>query len=401
MRILIAEDDFTSRTILVGVLKKEGHEVMATVNGAEAWDVLWQPDAPALIILDWMMPEMNGLEVLRRVRAQRTDQPPYIIMLTAKGEKADIIAGLDAGANDYLIKPFDVGELRARVEVGCRMVEMQANLVEAWEKNNEALKAAGIIQFGLLPKHFSAGDHVDIAWKYKPCDAVGGDMLNVVLLDANHIGLYMLDVAGHGMPSAMISVLVYQLLNPHNGILIDHTVNPPYILEPEAVLKILDREFPLMRFKRHFTIVYAVLDLSSNTLTYSNAAHCAPIIIPHESDLKTLTVSGTVIGVNAFPFGQETVTLAPGDKVMLLSDGVVETRNTANEFFGEERLYQTLKELRAATTYDLVQGLYTKVISFAEAQPADDDISILAFEIKDLIDTASNKMTRSQRSCVS
>ena len=106
MRILIAEDDFTSRTALAGVLKKEGHEVTATVNGAEAWQALQQPDAPALAILDWMMPEMNGLEVVRRVRALPTDRPPHLIMLTTKSDKADIIAGLEAGANDYLAKPF-------------------------------------------------------------------------------------------------------------------------------------------------------------------------------------------------------------------------------------------------------------------------------------------------------
>ncbi len=133
MRILIAEDDFTSRTVLAGVLKKSGYEVTVTVNGAEAWEALQQPGAPALVILDWMMPEMDGLEVLRRVRALQTDRPPYIIMLTAKGEKADIIAGLDTGANDYLAKPFDSGELRARIEVGRRLVEMQDALIKSKE----------------------------------------------------------------------------------------------------------------------------------------------------------------------------------------------------------------------------------------------------------------------------
>ena len=383
MRILIAEDDFTSRTVLSSVLKKSGHEVVETVNGVAAWHALQQPDAPRLVILDWMMPEMDGLDVLRRVRAQQTDQPPYIIMLTAKGGKADIIAGLDAGADDYLTKPFDAGELRARISVGRRMIEMQAKLEDALQKINESFKAAGRIQLSLLPKPLSAGDQVEFAWKFKPCDAVGGDIFNVMSLDATHIGLYLLDVAGHGLPSAMISVLVYQILNPHTGILVDHTVNPPHILDPEAVLNILDREFPLMRFKRHFTIVYAVLDIVSNTLTYSNAAHCSPIIISCKNDLKILTVSGTVIGVNAFAFGQETVTLAPGDKVAFLSDGVFESGNTANELFGEERLYQTLRELRHATIDDLVQGIYSKVTSFAESQPAADDISILAFEIKD------------------
>jgi DNA-binding response OmpR family regulator len=125
MKILIAEDDFTSRAVLAGVLKKYGHEVQETTNGSEAWLALQQPDAPRLVILDWMMPELDGPEVLRRVRALPTDRPPYIIMLTAKSEKPNVIAGLDAGANDYLAKPFDPGELIARVEVGERMVEMQ------------------------------------------------------------------------------------------------------------------------------------------------------------------------------------------------------------------------------------------------------------------------------------
>jgi diguanylate cyclase (GGDEF)-like protein len=133
MRILIAEDDVTSRTVLAGLLRKEGHQVEATVNGAEAWQALQQPEAPALVILDWEMPEMDGPEVLRRVRALETDRPPYILMLTSRGEKADIIAGLDAGANDYLAKPFDPGELRARVEVGRRMVEMRAALIASRE----------------------------------------------------------------------------------------------------------------------------------------------------------------------------------------------------------------------------------------------------------------------------
>jgi len=128
MRILIAEDDFTSRGMLAAVLRKAGHEPVETVNGLEAWEALQQPDAPRLVILDWMMPEMDGLEVLRRVRAVETDRPPYILMLTSRTDKAEIIAGLDAGANDYLAKPFDVGELRARVEVGRRLVETQDEL---------------------------------------------------------------------------------------------------------------------------------------------------------------------------------------------------------------------------------------------------------------------------------
>jgi diguanylate cyclase (GGDEF)-like protein len=128
MRILIADDDITSRTVLAGVLRNEGHEVKTAVDGGEALRALLTPGSPELVILDWMMPEIDGPEVVRRVRAIETERPPYILMVTARGEKADIIAGLDAGANDYLAKPFDPGELRARISVGRRMIEMQAAL---------------------------------------------------------------------------------------------------------------------------------------------------------------------------------------------------------------------------------------------------------------------------------
>jgi DNA-binding response OmpR family regulator len=150
MRILIAEDDFTSRTVLVGLLTKCGHEVTETVDGAGAWNVMREPGAPPLAILDWMMPGVDGLEVVRRVRALRTGLPPYIILLTTRGGKADIVAGLVAGADDYLVKPVDAGELRARVEVGRRMIEMRDVLASKVEELQEALDQLRTLR-GILP----------------------------------------------------------------------------------------------------------------------------------------------------------------------------------------------------------------------------------------------------------
>ncbi len=131
MRILIADDDVTSRLVLAGVLRKWDHEVVATVDGAEAWEAMRQPGAPRLAILDWVMPGFSGVEVCRRIRSLPSDGRPYLIILTSRGEKVDIIAGLEAGADDYLAKPFDPGELRARVGVGLRMIELQESLLEA------------------------------------------------------------------------------------------------------------------------------------------------------------------------------------------------------------------------------------------------------------------------------
>ena len=131
MRILIADDDVTSRLVLAGVLKKHGDEVVVTVDGAEAWDAMQQPDAPRLAVLDWVMPGLAGVDVCRRARTIQSDQPFYIILLTSRGDKTDVVTGLEAGADDYLAKPFDPGELLARVDVGRRMVELQARLSEA------------------------------------------------------------------------------------------------------------------------------------------------------------------------------------------------------------------------------------------------------------------------------
>ncbi len=150
MRILIAEDDVTSRAVLREVLKKQGHEVVVTVDGLEAWKAFQQADAPLLAILDWMMPEMDGLEVVRRVRTLQTDRPPYLIMLTAKGEEEDIIAGLEAGANDYLVKPFAPGELRARIEVGQRLIVAQNTLATKVAELRQALDQVKTLR-GIVP----------------------------------------------------------------------------------------------------------------------------------------------------------------------------------------------------------------------------------------------------------
>jgi len=131
MKILIAEDDFTSRSILTAVLKKCGFDPVVAEDGGAAWDVLQRPDAPRLILLDWNMPGMDGLEICRRLRKIGSNNPPYVILLTARGEKGDIVQGLEAGANDYVAKPYDNEELQARIRVGQRMLEMQFRLLEA------------------------------------------------------------------------------------------------------------------------------------------------------------------------------------------------------------------------------------------------------------------------------
>jgi phosphoserine phosphatase RsbU/P len=150
MRILIADDGATSRAVLVGVLKKFGHEVVESFDGTSALERLSQPGAPTLAILDWMMPGMDGVDVVRKVRALEQPISPYLIVLTARGDRESLVTVLDAGANDFLSKPFDAAELRARVEVGRRLVEMEAALDARIGELRQALEQVKTLR-GLVP----------------------------------------------------------------------------------------------------------------------------------------------------------------------------------------------------------------------------------------------------------
>ena len=150
MHILIADDDVTCRTMLNDVLKKRGYDILEAADGLEAVQLLQGEDAPELAIIDWIMPEIDGLEVVRRIRTREAGLSPYIIMLTTRGEKNDVIAGLESGADDYLAKPVNIGELLARLSVGKRIVDMQKRLAVQVEELRVALDHIETLR-GILP----------------------------------------------------------------------------------------------------------------------------------------------------------------------------------------------------------------------------------------------------------
>jgi CheY-like chemotaxis protein len=150
MKALIADDDLIPRSMVRAALAEWGYEVTAAADGQEALRVLEGPDAPPLAVLDWMMPGLDGVEVCLRVRAHARPEPPFLILLTSRGSKGDVVTGLDSGANDYLTKPFDRDELRARVKVGRRVVELQQTLAARIRELETALAQVRQLQ-GLLP----------------------------------------------------------------------------------------------------------------------------------------------------------------------------------------------------------------------------------------------------------
>ncbi len=197
MRVLIAEDDLTSRLLLQKVLLAWGYEVMVTKDGDEALRALEAKDAPRLAILDWMMPEMDGVDVCRRVRVRETEQPPYIILLTALGDKDDVVTGLEAGADDYVRKPYDPGELRARVEVGRRLVELNDRLLEA-QRALKVLARTGVLNRGAIMGELES----ETARARRE-----GSSLGVGMLDIDRFKLVN-DTHGHAVGDAVLQEVV-------------------------------------------------------------------------------------------------------------------------------------------------------------------------------------------------
>ena len=214
MKVLIAEDDDASRKIIETRLKKWGYEALAVSDGAKAWDVLEGDACPQMVLLDWEMPVYDGIELCRKVRALEGRENLYIILLTGRSETDDVVAGLAAGADDYLTKPFNKAELEARLNVGRRTIDLRNQLVTQLEKVSEAnkrleksLAAAAEVQKSLLPTSLAEVEGYDFDWRYLPSEFLGGDMLNLFRVGDSVI-CYVLDVSGHGVPSALLSVTV-------------------------------------------------------------------------------------------------------------------------------------------------------------------------------------------------
>lgn len=393
MKVLIAEDDRISRRMLQRQLAKWGHDVVAAANGREAWE-RFQSEAFSIVVSDWMMPEMDGPELVRRIRSSRHDGYVFIILLTAKSQKEDVVAGMEAGADDFLSKPFDQGELRVRLRAGERIIQLERSLAqrnrmlhEANQRMKRDLEAAARVQQSLLPTSLPEVPGAKFAWGFRPCDELAGDFLNVFPLDPKHVGMYVVDVSGHGVAASLLSVTISRLLIPQPS-LSSLLVKPARgraanrIVPPVEVAGELNERFPMEASGgRYFTIAYGVLNTQTRLFRYVSAGHPPIVVLPAGEEPRFLSVPGMAVGWFAdVEYEEQAIQLAPGDRLCIYSDGVPEAMNRQQAQYGEQRLSSALVASRGGPLAESVASLLREVELWCADEGPKDDVSILALE---------------------
>lgn len=272
-----------------------------------------------------------------------------------------------------------VRDVTARKRAEEQLSRANEELEQKQRRLSEDLKAAAGIQLALLPGKDLAIPNLDIAWKYTPSEYVSGDLFNVFMVDDEHLAIYMLDVSGHGAPASLVAVSVSQLLQPRSNFV--HNLKNGRIREPIEVLELMDKEFPIERFDKYFTMLYIILNIHTGALRYSNAGHPPPIILRPGRQPRTLDKGGTFIGLGGvLPFEQGAYKLAHEEKLLLITDGIYEFESSGGEIFGLPRLYEHLSTLSTSPPRALLESLLAELATFGDAAAPQDDISVLCLE---------------------
>lgn len=396
MKVLIAEDDPTSRQMLAGILGKWGYETIIATDGLNALAILRKPDAPRLAILDWMMPGMEGIEVCRCLRSHAAASPSYLILLTARDSKDDIIRGLEAGANDYLSKPFNPQELHARIDIGRRMVSLQDQLVARVEELQRAekrledawnleIRVAGRIQQSLLVGHPpGAINGVRIGTLSIPSRQVDGDFFDVFPLGLDSLDIVIGDVMGKGIQAAMLGAGAKgHILRVLNGLLLsghDELPRPREIVG--SLHAAMSRE--LMAIESFLTLCYARICVREQKLLCVDCGHTG-ILHWRAPSGDWRIVRGTNMPIGFHPaerFDEVSAEIAPGDVLVFFSDGITEAARADGERFGEPRLMQSIEREIGNDPKVIVNALHRDLVAFAGDGGFADDISCVVASIE-------------------
>lgn len=388
--ILVVDDQDDNRNLLRTFLEKGGFEVVEARNGSQALMQL-STDLPDLMLLDIVMPELDGYEVCRRLKSDKNISALPVIFLSAKDEVADKVKGFELGASDYITKPFQKAEVLARVRTHVTINSLTKDLktqnrrlMSKQAKIEEDLKAAAEIQRSLLPTQLPHFGNCSLASRFMPSDLSSGDIFNVHQLDADTIGMYIVDVSGHGVPAAMVTVSIAQSMQPlGQSLLKQQQSHAPYyrLASPLEVISALDKMYPLSRFDKFFTMVYLVFNIRTGEMRYCNAGHPYPARTDTSGRNTWLKVGGPMIGLgDMVPFEEERTFLKAGDRIYLYTDGIIEFMNQENSQFGMQRLEETLSLGAGRSLEETCDLVLDTLKEFGEGGRLDDDITLLALE---------------------
>ena len=371
-RVLLVDDAKANLDILVEGLKSD-HKLSLALNGEMALQIAARTP-PDLVLLDIVMPGLDGYEVCRRMRAMPETAEVPIMFLSSLEEVQNKTRGFEAGANDYLTKPFEMLEVKARVR---SLLKAKAYSDAVKEQIASELRVAREIQMGMLPHDFAGVERVygvEFGAVLEPAREVGGDLYGICAAGPERLVVFLGDVSGKGIPASMFMVRAISLAR----------LLSREIAEPERILARLNDELAADNPSGMFvTFLCGVFEPGSGRLVLANAGHCRPVLLPAgEAPRWAVRNLGTALGFEpGLEFERTELTLRQGDAMIFYTDGVSEAFNPQEECYGNERLLADAGAFAGQSAPAITAGLLQKVRTFAGAAPQSDDIAILALRI--------------------
>jgi sigma-B regulation protein RsbU (phosphoserine phosphatase) len=374
--ILIVDDTPINLGVISGALK-DFYKTKVATNGEKALALASADEKPDLILLDVMMPGMDGYEVCSRLKADPATREIPVIFLTGQTSVEDETHGFEVGAVDYVHKPFSPAVVKARVRSHILLREARAQLASQLLALNNELEMARQIQLSILPHSLPNLPGLEIAARFLPMTSVAGDFYDFIQIDGTHLGILMADVSGHGLPSALIASMLQVALTAQVG----------HASEPAKVLRGLNRAL-CGKFTHNFvTAAYVYVDLEKGLMRYAGAGH------PPVLQFRNATGEATKIMENGLVLGMfedatyETLelTLEPGDRHVLYTDGILEAANPSQELYGTDRFMRFMEANKALAADHFADALLAEIgnwIGLSADQGQQDDITLLLFDFK-------------------
>jgi sigma-B regulation protein RsbU (phosphoserine phosphatase) len=399
-RVLVVDDSRAQRHMLSMQLRGWGYRVMDCDSAEGALDICSAEDID-IIISDWMMPGLTGLEFCRRFRALGRESYGYFILLTSKSEKTEIADGLEAGADDFLAKPVSGSELRARLRAGERMLAMQAELLaknrivartlaelqKVYDSLDRDLIEARKLQQTLVRDRVRDYGWAQASLLLRNSGRVGGDLVGSFKIDDDRVAVYAIDVSGHGVASAMMTARLAGFLtgsSPDQNLAFHKGPDGSHVLLPaKAVAERFNRlMLEEIQAEQYFTMVFAVVDRPAQLLSFVQAGHPHPMLLHRSGQVRRLGNGGLPVGlVPQAVYESVELPFGPGDRLILVSDGFTECPLPTGRDFGEEGLAQSLGRSVHLSGSDLLEALVWDLGQQAGTTAFPDDLSGVVLDL--------------------